>query len=257
METAEKWRLEYYLVRLKQNLPDEKSLPALDETLDSYHSNEILRVKIDELANADSVSRFYAAILLSAIEKTKANSILEQLQNDKTPIVFQKSIGFGAVEIPLYLAVRDFIDGDSSIGENLSRVESLDTWKLAISMEKRDSKEHFDENALPLYEDVLEAQTDAEKMLWLRDKIEMLKNGSVAEKFYSAALLQYFDEPEARKILESLIDEPAEISVLQGDTMIAFPASFVAGDLLGRNVSKKESSENQSPLARFFKWLGA
>ena len=137
METAEKWRLEFYLNRLEQNLPAIKSLPTLAETLDSYPTDAALRGEIDKLANADAVSRFYAAVLLSTVDNAKADKSLEHLQNDQTRITFQKSIGHGAVSIPLYLAARDFVNRDSSDGENLRRAESLDNWKLAISMEKR------------------------------------------------------------------------------------------------------------------------
>jgi hypothetical protein len=261
MEVNEKLRSDFYLRRLKPNLPksrkaDEDDLPTLDETVTSYAENADLREKIAELSNADAVSRFYAAVLLWSVETGKANEILTNLQNNQTPLTVQKSVGHGAFVCPLYLLARDFLAQKSFYGENFGKVESLANWSAAVVSEKRHDGESFDENTLPRYEDALEAQADAEKLQKLRLEIEKLKNGSVAERFYAAALVQFFDETEARNILEGLRDESAEIGILRGDIMMNLPASQVADELLGQNSSDQNSTEFQSPIARFFKWLG-
>lgn len=248
-------RLESYLSRLELNLSTVKAdLPALDETLVSYSQNAGLREKILGFAQSDAISRFYAAVLLWSIDKEKSDEILTELQDDETPLTIQKSIGHGAVEMPLYLLVRDFRSQESFPSESLRQSETLANWKISIATEKRRIGEDFDENTLPRYEDVLEAQTDAEKMQSLRLKIEKLKSGSAAERFYAAALVRLLDESEARDILETLLTEPAEVEILSGDTMMSFPASQIAAGLLGRNVASQP--ENQNPVTRFFKWLG-
>lgn len=253
METGTKWRIDFYLNRIRQNLPETFSAPSLDSVLAEYQSDAGLREEIESLSNAGAVSRFYVAVLVSAVDKAKSDQLLESLTNDQTRIRFQKSIGHGTIEFPLYLAVKDFINDENSQPENLLRAESLDNWKLSVSMEKEKSDDNI--SALPSYEDVFEAQTDREKMIRLNRKVESLKTGSVAEKFYAAAVLRYFNETEAREILEKLVDEPAEVAVLQGDIMMKLPASQLAAELLGRDASNEKSAETQNPLARFFKWL--
>lgn len=260
MELNEKLRSDFYLRRLRPNLPESRrtagDLPTLEKTIETYLQNAGLREKIVKLSNADAVSRFYAAVLLWSVENEKASEILANLQNDKTPLTVQKSVGHGAFVCPLFLLVRDFTAQKSFYGENFNRAESLDNWSLAIASEKRRDGKDFDENSLPHYEDVLEAQTDTEKLRKLKIEIEKLKNGSVAERFYAAALIQNIDETEARNILESLRNEPAEVGVLRGDIMMNVPASQIAEELLGPNISDQNSTEFQSPIARFFKWIG-
>jgi hypothetical protein len=258
MEAApEKSRLEFYLSRLEANLPPgNAALPTLDETISSYSQNTELRGKVLELSQSDVVSRLYAAVLLWPVERAKAEEILTALLTDKTPLRVQRSVGHGAVEIPLGLLARDFLEHKSFHGENLSRIEALANWSAAIAVEKRRLAESFDENELPRYADVFEAREDAEQMQKLRLKIADLKNGSVAERFYAAAIVKEFDETGAQNILESLLDEPMEVGVLSGDIMMNLPASQVAADLLGLNTGKENSPEIQNPIARFFKWIG-
>lgn len=258
MNVSEKLRLEFYLQRLAPNLPDDlEAVPTLDEMLADYPHDLDLREKIIELSNTGAVGRFYAAVLLSAVEKTRAEEILANLRGNETPLAIQKSIGHGVLQIPLYLFAQDFLEQKSFHGEHFKRIETLANWKAAVVSEKnryRDVDSY--ENFLPHYEDVLQAQKDAEKMSVLRSKIENLAQGSVAERFYAAVLLKNINENDARKILESLADEPAEVGILHGDIMLNVPSSHVAAEMLGRKTREENPPEKQNPVSRFFKWFG-
>jgi hypothetical protein len=257
MERAEKFKIEFYLSCLVPNLQTVTGdLPTLDETLAAYAQNASLREKIAELAASDGVNRFYAAILLWPVEKAKADQIFAGLAGDETLLTVPKSLGHGAVEIPIYLLARDFTNEKAFPGESLSRIETLANWKTAVATEKRRAGKAFDENSLPRYEEVRASRTDAERLKELRVRIEELKTGSAAEKFYAAALVEPLDADETRRILEGLLSEPAEVGVLSGDIMLNFPASQIAARLLGQTVPEEEPPDQPNPVARFLKWLG-
>jgi len=257
MERAEKFKIDFYLSCLVPNLQTlTDALPTLDQTIALYDEDVKLRERINELAKSDGVSRFYAALVLWLVERSKAEEIFGLLRDDETTLTVQKSIGHGTVEIALYLLAGDFTEQKDFPGKNLSRIEELAKWKAAVATAKRRRGEIFDENSLPRYEEVLAAQTDAERLNNLHSRIEKLKLGNVAERFYAAALLQLFDEPEARKILESLLKDPAPVGILSGDVMLEFPASGIAAQLLEEGAPAETPAESRNPVARFFRWLG-
>lgn len=258
MENSEKFRIEAYLSRLGPNLPvADDARPSLDETLRSYANDAALRAKIAALAQSGGSGRFYAALLLWPVDKPKALEILNELADDETNLTVQKSIGHGLIELPLYFLAEDFVADKSFPGENLRSIEMLDNWKSAIVAEKRQVAQPFDDDSLPSNKQLLKSRKNPERQKRLRTKIAPLAAGSAAERFYAAAVFQFFDKAETRRILEGLLDEPAAVGVMSGDIMLNLPASQVAARLLGRNVPAEEAApENQNPLARFFKWLG-
>lgn len=256
MDSRERSRLEFYLSRIKANIADQ-TLPTLDETLAGYEGNSELLEKISNVTRLGPVERLYAAVLVSTVDREKADELLSDLKADKTSLSIQRPIGHSTVRIPLGLFARDFVENKSFHGEHLGHIEALDNWKIAISAEKRRTGKSAEVEALPRYDEVLDAKVDAERIPELQRRVAKLKNGSVAERFYAAALLDFVDEEaESRAILEDLKKETTEVSLLRGDTTLNFPANKIAAELLGEKPVDERPAAVRDPVARFFKWLG-
>lgn len=234
---------------------DNFSPPTLDEVVKNYRQDATLREKIEQMLDAGAVKRFYAAVLLWEIDRAKAKSVLEELENNSTPVEVQAQLGFKIVETSIGVLARDFLSEQQIRGSNFSREENLRDWEIAVLSEKRELKQAFDINSLPKWTDVLEARENADKMKKLRIEIDRLKNGEgIAEKFYAAALLDTIDEAESKKVLESLLAEKTEVGILSGDEMNNIPAYQVAESIL--NPEKfYQSSEPTNVIARATKWL--
>lgn len=231
------------------------SPPTLDEVDNNYSESSELRNKIQEMLGADAVKQLYAAILLWKVDSAKATNVLEKLTNDNTKLTIQARVGFSIVVTTVAIPARDFLNEQHIYGSNFSKEESLDRWALAVSTEKNESKNKFDENSLPKWNDVLDAREDAAKMEKLHIEIDRLKNGDgVAEKFYAAALLKTIDESESREILKSLLTEQTPVLVGHGDLKLKLPAGQVAESILNPQTSF-QTSPPSNPIASATKWL--
>ncbi|MEP6925004.1 MAG: hypothetical protein ABI954_11115 [Pyrinomonadaceae bacterium] len=230
------------------------SPPLLDEVLALDHQNIELDQRISEMLVGDSIKKLYVGVLLSDVDKDKARKILESLTNDSTRITVQKSVGFGLVDSSVKILARDFLAQGTIRGDYYAKAEALANWAVAVSMEKRAERQAFDNSSLPKLEDVLEAQDSPAQSRRLRLEIDRLKNGSVAEKFYTAVLLETIDKTESRAVLESLLTENTKVSLLSGDEIDNIPAYQLAESLLNPQ-SFTQSSEIRDPIARAFKWL--
>ena len=254
MDFREKSRLNFYLGRLKNNLPAASNLPTLDEVLEDQRQNQPdLRAAL--LTANEAVERFYAAVLLWALDREQAQRILNDLKNDKTSLLVQNSVGFGSSEMPLFILVEDFLNDESFPGTNLVKAERLANWANSVRSEKRKAGAEYDATTLPKYDEIIKARTSADKRRLLDSRIEDLKKGSVAERFYAAAVLNELDREKSREILENLLDENEEVGISRGDVMMNIPASQAAADLLNEN-NRVVKQRIKNPIARFFKWFG-
>lgn len=265
-DAQKKWMLESSLSAIDDNFYERApqtgeritrtfSPPTLDEVVDNYGQDANLREKIEQMLDADAIKRLYAAILLWEVDRTRAADVLGKSTFDNTKISIQARLGFSVIATTVGILARDFLSEQQIHGDNFTREEGLDNWALAVSTEKRELKQDFDKTYLPKWMNVLEAREDAEKLKKLRLEIDRLKNGdSVAEKFYAAALLNTIDESESKKVLESLLTETTEVSILSGDEMDNVPAHQVAENIL--NPEKYyQPSEPTNPIAQVTKWL--
>ncbi|MBS1797607.1 MAG: hypothetical protein JSS81_27535 [Acidobacteria bacterium] len=255
MNDRDRFRLEFYLDRLAAGGGGDAP-PGLDEAIAGYGKSADLRGRIGELIEGETAGRFYAAVLLSAVDGARAGAVFGRLKTDQSLLSVQKSVGFGTIEIPAALLAADFLEAEDFPGPHFRRAEALAGWQTAVELEKRRAGKVFDENGLPRYADAVEARADAEKAAALRRRIESLKAGGPAERFYAAAVAQVFDEDESRQILESLLDEPATVAVLGGDLITDFPASQLAAEMLGLKPAGAPEPAGRNPFDRFLKWLG-
>ncbi len=257
MDLHEKYRFDFYLSRLKNNLPEEfiGTLPTLEETLAGKNQGAVLE-RIAALSKADITSRFYAAVLLKAGGANDLRQFAADAENDETPLRVQQSLGFGVFEMPLNLLTQDFLNGETVPGENFLKAEKLSQWASSVRAEKANTDPDFDPESLPQAAEIVAAGKDAEKKEELNRRIEQLTDGGIAERFYAAAASAYFDEEKSRRILESLLDESGKVGILSGDIMMTFPASEVAAKMLGLTDSGSQKQDFESPIARFFKWIG-
>lgn len=238
--------------------------PALlENALASYGQNAELQQRIDRmLAGDDALEKLQAAIFLFAIDQERATTILETLARDATSVTVQKPVGFGRVNCQIRILAIDFIN-EKTIGRNFYKVVNLANWASAVSIQKSSAEQRFDEDSLPKWEDVLDAGTNADKRAELLIKIEPLKNGNAAEKFYAAAILDELDKAEARRVLHDLLGENAEVTIFHGDIALPQSAREIARQMLDPNADDERattSGEIKNPaknrIARAFDWLG-
>lgn len=235
------------------------SFALLENALASYHKNAELQRRIARmLAGDDALEKLQAAIFLSAIDEPRATAILKDLASDTTSVEVQQPSEFGSVSCQIRILAADFL-GEKTINTNYWKVVNLANWATAVSLEKKSAGQTFDQDSLPKWEDVLDAENDASKRAGLLSKIEHLKNGGAAEKFFAAALLDRLDKAESRRVLQNLLDEKSEVTIFYGDIALPQPARRVAAEMLDPNNNERAASsggDNKNLIARAFDWLG-
>lgn len=231
------------------------SPPQFEEVGEYKNSNNATHPLVEEMLAGDAAARLYAAILLSASDAEKSQSILEKLAGDSEIIKVQNLIGHGFSEIPVKYAAKSFLEtGDIRAGF-IEKAELLGKWKIAVALEAKEKNESFAMETLPTTEEVFEAANDAEKKNDLRQKmLDLADDRIVSARFIAAFVLQEIDETEAQKILENLTTEETSIPVLAGDIVNRIPANRIASAIIENRQIAPDVRQTDSPelIGRIF-----
>lgn len=102
------------------------SPPTLDDIANNYEQDARLRDKIQQMLRADDAGkRFYAAVLLWEIDRTKSKDVLEKLTADATSVRVQARIGHPVVETAVGILALDFLSGQQIRVDNFIKEETL------------------------------------------------------------------------------------------------------------------------------------